>query len=64
MKENVKYPNYGCPQREQCVDSKTRWITCKLRKEYICHQIDEERKKIINKQKEQQNAGKDIYGSK
>lgn len=33
--EKIRWPNTHCPQREQCMKSKTRWIACGLRKEYI-----------------------------
>ena len=40
--EKLKWPNMHCPQREQCMKSKTRWIVCTLRKEYICNQLIKE----------------------
>jgi len=41
--EKIKFPNTHCPQRAQCMNSKTRWMICKLRKEYISSCIEKER---------------------
>ncbi len=41
--DKIKYPNIHCPHREQCMKSKTRWMICKLRKEYISSSIEKER---------------------
>jgi hypothetical protein len=45
--ERVKWPNIHCPQREQCMKNKYRWLCCKLRKEFIQEQNDKRRSREL-----------------
>lgn len=44
----IKWPNHHCPQIEQCKNSNTRWMICRLRKEYISSCVDKERSEKEN----------------
>lgn len=46
--EKLKWPNIHCPQREQCMKSKTRWMICRLRREYIYNQLIKKEIEIKN----------------